>query len=302
MKFPKLKPGDTIFVTAPGGAIWNQSYIEKTKIALESLGLKAEFGETCMGNYGQFSAKDEIRANELMQAFKREDVQGILAMRGGSGCARILDQFDFDVVKQHPKMFCGLSDITSLLNAFYVKTGLIGIHGPVGYSTWNDFSINSFKQLCMEGNSPNYWGSEVEVWVDGKIEAAPLLGGNLTVFCNLIGTPYMPSTQEAVLFFEEIGEEPYAIDRMLTQLKQAGIFNGIKGILLGSFRKCEPEEPKKSLTLKETLLRNLLPLNIPIISGLEFGHILNKHSIPVGGKIQINTQLKEIKLAETICK
>ena len=301
LKFPRLKKGDKLFVTAPGGAIWNQSYIGKTKAVLESMGFSVEFGATCKENYGQFSAKDKQRAEELMSAFKRDDINGIISMRGGSGCARILDLLDYDVIKANPKLLCGLSDITSLLNGIYQKTGLIGIHGPVGYSTWNDFTISSFEKVCINGESPNYFNSKTKVWIDGKVESAPLFGGNLTVFSNLIGTPYMPDTAGGGMFFEEIAEEPYAIDRMLTQLRQAGIFNSVKAILLGSFRKCVPEEPKKSLSLDETLKRNLLPLNIPIIVDLEFGHILNKHSLPVGGKINLDTIQKEIKLSEAIC-
>jgi muramoyltetrapeptide carboxypeptidase len=301
IKFPRLKKGDKLFITAPGGAIWNQSYIAKTKAVLEGMGFKVEFGATCTGNYGQFSARDEQRAEELMEAFNREDIKGIISMRGGSGCARILDLLDFDAIKDNPKLLCGLSDITSLLNGIYQKTGLIGVHGPVGYSTWNDFTISSFEKVCINGSSPNYYNSKTEVWVGGKLAAAPLFGGNLTVFSNLIGTPYMPDTRGAVLFFEEISEEPYAIDRMLTQLRQAGVFDEVKAIMLGSFRKCTPEEPKKSLTLDETLKRNFLPLKVPLITGLEFGHILNKHSLPVGGKINIDTNQKEIKLSEAIC-
>lgn len=302
IKFPRLKKGDTLFITAPGGAIWNQSYIGKTKSVLEGMGFKVEFGANCSGNYGQFSAKDEQRAEELMQAFNRNDIKGIICMRGGSGCARILDLLDFELIKANPKLLCGLSDITSLLNGIYCKTGLIGIHGPVGYITWNDFTIASFEKVCIKAISPNYFNSKTKVWAEGKVVSAPLFGGNLTVFSNLIGTPYMPDTSDGVLFFEEIAEEPYAIDRMLTQLRQAGAFNTVKAILLGSFRKCVPEEPKKSLTLEQTLKRNLLPLEIPIITDLEFGHILNKHSLPIGGKINIDTIQKEIKLSEAICE
>jgi len=299
LTLPKaLKKGDAIGVIAPGGAIFNKTSIEKCKIKLASVGLNMVAGKTLTTHHGYLSDTDENRAKEIMEMFTNANIKGILAMRGGSGCARVLPFLDYDLIKQNCKPFIGMSDITALLTAFYTKAEMTSFHGPVGYSTWTDFTKKYFietlfnkkeTEMLAPANSDFYTISK-------GIAQGELIGGNLTVFSQLVGTPYLPDMHGNLLFLEDINEEPYKIDRMLMQLKLAGILSQVNGMIIGEFRKCIPEEPEKSLTLKQVLQDHLADLNIPVFYGGKFGHIKDKWTLPIGIKAEMDANVGSLKL------
>jgi len=150
--YPKgLKKGDVIALTAPAGAIFNSCQISKIESKLKSLGFKVLLGKTLYEQDGFLAGNDEFRVQELHTLFKDKTVKAIIAMRGGWGCARILDKLEYQLIEDNPKILMGYSDITSLLIAVQQKTGLITYHGPVGYSSWKEFStFNVFKTVLME--------------------------------------------------------------------------------------------------------------------------------------------------------
>jgi len=193
-----------------------------------------------------------------------------------------------------------MSDITALLTAFYTKAEMTSFHGPVGYSTWTDFTKKYFietlfnkkeTEMLAPANSDFYTISK-------GIAQGELIGGNLTVFSQLVGTPYLPDMHGNLLFLEDINEEPYKIDRMLMQLKLAGILSQVNGMIIGEFRKCIPEEPEKSLTLKQVLQGHLADLNIPVFYGGKFGHIKDKWTLPIGIKAEMDANVGSLKLLE----
>lgn len=296
-----LKRGDTIGVIAPGGAVFNSDSIEKCRVKLDTLGLKMVKGKTLSTRNGYLSDTDENRAKDIMDMFKNPDIKGILAMRGGSGCARVLPYLDYDVIQQNCKPFIGMSDITALLTAFYTKSGIVSFHGPVGYSSWSDYSQKYFKNTLFDKEQ-----TEMTIPAHGHLfytisegsAQGELIGGNLTVFSQLVGTPYLPDMNGKILFLEDIKEEPYRIDRMLMQLKLAGILNQVNGIVFGECRKCVPEEPEKSFTLKQVLTHHLSDLNIPVFYGAKFGHVRDKWTLPVGIKAEMNANTGSLKLLE----
>jgi len=301
LTLPKaLKKGDTIGVIAPGGAVFNKESIGNCRLKLASIGLNMVAGKTLSTQHGYLSDTDGNRAKEIMSMFRDPNINGILAMRGGSGCARVLPFLDYDFIKQNPKPFIGMSDITALLTAFYSKAGMVSFHGPVGYSTWTPFTQKYFTETLIgkektEMKTPTH--SDFYTIKEGKAQGE-LIGGNLTVFSQLVGTPYLPDMNGKILFLEDINEEPYRIDRMLMQLKLAETLSQVNGIILGECRKCVAEEPEKSLTLKQVLTDHLSKLGVPVFYGAKFGHIKDKWTIPVGIKAEMNANTGSLKLLE----
>jgi len=288
---PKLKSGDTIGVSAPAGGIKSQSELDDFRKVLKELGFKVKFSKNCQKKFGYFSGTDEERASDFMDLMQDEEVNGIFFLRGGWGCARILSLLDFDSIKKHPKVIMGFSDITTLLNAITTKTGLVTFHGPGGNSTWNAYSVDYIKHLLINGESIKYSNissdSKISTYSSGTA-TGELFGGNLSVLCSLIGTDFLPDWKNKILFLEDVREEPYSIDRMLTQLKLAGVFKDVNGIILGNFRKCTAEEPDRSFTLEEVFEQHFSALSIPVFYGAQIGHVRNKFTVPVGVEVEMN--------------
>ena len=302
LTLPKaLKKGDNIGVIAPGGAIFNTSAIEKCKIKLGAVGLNMVAGKTLTSQHGYLSDTDENRAKEIMEMFTNSNIKGILAMRGGSGCARLLEFLDYDVIKQNCKPFIGMSDITALLTAFYTKAEMTSFHGPVGYSTWTNFTKKYFRETLFDKKRTQMLAPDHSDFytISKGLAQGELIGGNLTVFSQLVGTPYLPDMREKLLFIEDINEEPYRMDRMLMQLKLAGILSKVNGVIIGEFRKCAPEEPEKSLSLRQVLQGYFSNLNIPVFYGAKFGHIKDKWTLPMGIKAEMNANIGSLKLLES---
>ena len=310
IKPERLKEGDTIALVTPGSYITDEEKNESIE-NLVSLGFKVVFSDRLMQKNGYFSAIDQERAADLNEMFERKDVQGIMCARGGYGCARILPFLDYDLIADNPKPLIGFSDVTALHYAIYKKCDLITFHGPVSISTFSKFSVKNFRDVLMDPtfeltlynstSDNNYNPYGITVISDGEAEGE-LIGGNLTLATSLIGTEYDVDYSGKIIFLEEFLEEPYRIDRMLTQMIQAGKFDDAAGIALGVFKLCESDKSnpsfKNSYNLMEVLQDRLGNLEIPVIYGLSFGHVVDKFTLPVGVNAKLNTDTKELKLLE----
>jgi muramoyltetrapeptide carboxypeptidase len=298
---PRLKSGDTIALTAPAGAIFNEDSIQKATVSFESQGFNVLHGNTLTQKYGYLAGHDQDRAQELTDLFQNKEVNGIVAMRGGWGCARILQYLDFEIIAKNPKVISGFSDITSLLLAIHAKTGMITFHGPVGNSTLDGFTMEQFLRLVKDGEAVKMIQpaeNPVTVFSKGN-SSGTLIGGNLTVWNSLIGTEYHPSIESPILFFEETEEEPYQIDRMLTQLDMNGAFRSVSGIIFGQWTKCVAEEPEKSFTLDEVLHQKFDNLVYPVVSGFQFGHIKDKFTFPIGALATFDSETSTLEINHT---
>lgn len=288
---PRLKTGNVIALTAPAGAIFNEESIQKATLAIEGAGFRVKQCDSLKQRFGYLAGTDEFRANELNALFADKNVNGIVAMRGGWGCARLLPLLDFDLIGKNPKVISGFSDITTLLLAIYAKTGMITFHGPVGNSSWGDFTMNNFLRIVKEAEPLKMEQPKddpVTVINAGKV-SGKLLGGNLMVLCSLLGTGYLPDFSDSILFLEETEEEPYAIDRLMTQLALNGVQNKTAATVFGKCAKCEAEEPDKSFTLEEVQKQKLSLPAKPAITGFAFGHVKDKFTIPVGAMATLDT-------------
>jgi muramoyltetrapeptide carboxypeptidase len=237
-------------------------------------------------------------------------VDAILCVRGGWGCNRILPLLDYKAIAAHPKIILGYSDITSLLTAIHARTGLITFHGPVGASTWNTFSLDFVRRVLFNAeavamDNPKATGDGLVVTKDRVQTLTPgtvsgrLVGGNLTVLTAMLGSAYLPDWSGTILFLEDTNENIYRIDRMLTQLKLAGVLDRISGFVFGKCTKCGPGEGHGSLTLEEVLNDHIKPLKIPAWYGAMIGHIDNKFTVPVGVRAEINAERGTITMLES---
>jgi muramoyltetrapeptide carboxypeptidase len=213
-----------------------------------------------------------------------------MCARGGYGVLRILDQLDFTVLSNHSKPLVGFSDITALHRAIQLRTGLITFHGPM-VTTLARSNPATQCAWCetLKGNcdfSPIL--SELRILKEGAAEGV-LTGGNLATLCHLVGTPYGADYSGAILLIEDVGEAPYRIDRMLTQMKMAGVLDGISGLIVGTFENCGIADEIDALVMER-----FQDFDIPVVSGMPVGHGKDNMTVPLGVKIRLDTQGPEI--------
>lgn len=299
IKPKKLPKKANLGLISPASPIYNTSDYERMISSLEDMGYTLSYGDHIQDKYGYLAGIDENRVADLHAMFLNKSIDGILCTRGGYGSNRILKLIDYDIIKNNPKPFIGFSDITSLNLAIYKKTGLVTFHGPVGKSYWNDYTYTSWKSILHDADSPIFYTpkNQQDVFTinSGKIEGK-LLGGNLTVLTSLIGSDYMPSFKNSILFIEDVGEKVYRVDRMLSQLALSGILNQIKGFIFGKCTECT--KPSNSLTLKEVLYHYIKPLQIPAFYGAMISHEEQNLTIPIGIRAHMDADKQTIKILE----
>jgi len=245
MKPKRLAAGDTVGLVSPATAVFEADEIALAKEQLEAIGFKVVVGKHAYDRWGYFAGHDEARADDINMMFADDNIAGVICYTGGWGSPRVLPHLDYDMIARRPKVIIGYSDITALLNAIHMKTGLVTFHGPVGGSVFEPYSLENFKRVVMTAEPagtlapPPKKMTELIDRTNRIIRLAPgkgsgkLVGGNLTMIATAMGTPYEIDTTGAILFLEDVTEELYRVDRMLTQLALAGKFDKIAGFVLG---------------------------------------------------------------------
>jgi len=311
IKPKRLAPGDTVALVSPASATFQSVDVQIASESLEALGLKVRLGEHMLERHGYLAGDDKTRAGDINALFADRRVAAIHPIRGGWGSSRLLPYLDFDVIRRNPKVVLGYSDITALLLSIHAKTGLVTFHGPIGMGRWDTFSVDYYRRLLFDGELITYQNKRdlsdrnsltpiefrVQTIVPGKARGR-LLGGNLTVLTAILGSPYLPDWDNAILFCEDIHEDLYRIDRMLTQLKLAGVLGRIKGFVFGSCAECSPGEGYASLTLEEIFNDHIRPLGIPAWQGAMIGHQQPQWTLPEGVQVEIDADAGTIKLLE----
>lgn len=310
----RLKKGDTIGIVSPSSAIFETEPFEIAVENFEAMGLKVKLGEFVKSRYGHLAGTDEERADELNKMFSDPEVDAVIALRGGSGAARILDKIDYETIKRNPKIFIGYSDITAIHLAIYSKTGLITFHAPLAVSTWNNFSYSSFKKILFDAEAatfenPKEKGDNLTITknrirtITPGIAKGELLGGNLSVLTGIMGSSYFPSNWEnKILYLEDVGEQIYAVDRMMSQLQLGGVLDKISGFVFGKCSDCKPGSGYGSLTMEEVMDHYIKPLKIPAYSGAMIGHIDDNSTIPNGLNAEIDASKGTIRLLQPAVK
>lgn len=305
-----LKTGDTIGIVAPSSPT-SEENVKKSEKKLKDLGFKVKMGEGLYESYGYLAGKDELRARDLNNMFLDKEVDGIICIRGGYGTPRILELLDYEGIKNNPKVFIGYSDITALHIAINQICDLITFHGPMVSSNmidkFSDFSRESlFRNIFYSetiGLVENPIGEEIET-INGGVAEGEIIGGNLSLIADTLGTPYEIDTKDKILLIEEIGEEPYNIDRMFTQLRLAGKLEESSGIILADWNGCEAktDEYDESLTLMEVIEDIIKPVGKPTIYNLKSGHCKPMITIPLGVKARLKADKKELYIEESTVK
>ncbi|MBW4497234.1 MAG: LD-carboxypeptidase [Oscillatoria princeps RMCB-10] len=302
LKPPRLRVGDTVGLVNPASFL-DPEDVDIARKELAQLGLNVKLAAHVRDRYGYLGGRDTDRAADINSMFADSSVRALIAMRGGWGSSRILQKLDYDLIRRQPKIIMGYSDITALVLAIYARSGVVTFHGPVGTSDWNRFTLDWVKRILFSGEAVtlrNPWydlNYRVETLTAG-LARGRLVGGNLSVLSGMVGSPYLPEWQGTILFVEEIGEEVYRIDRMLTQLKLAGILDRISGFIFGQCKDCDPEEPDKSLSFRQMLSEHIKPLRIPAWYGSMIGHMRDKFTVPVGAEVEIDALRGTVKLLE----
>ena len=241
-----------------------------------------------------------------MSMFTDPEVKMIIALRGGFGTIRILPYLDYDLIRKNAKILIGYSDITSLHLAIHRLAGIVTYHGGVALSTFNDYSTAYFQNTLSRSQPVGRIHTPESIYpkLTGRAvkSRGPLTGGNLTLISASLGTPYEIDTRDKILFIEEVGEEPYSIDRMLCQLAQAGKLEQAKGLLFDRCEKCKPSNYQpafnSSLSVEQVILDHCSHLKIPVLYGLSLGHVANKPVMPLGIEAEIDPVSKTFSLVQ----
>ncbi len=307
----KLKPvkfNGTVGVIAPAFPAETQK-IKKGIRYLKQKGFNVVEGRSLTAQHMYFSGSDELRKEDIEQFFADPTIDMIMAVRGGWGTLRLLDQIDYDVIQKNPKPFVGYSDITTLQLAFFKMADLPTFSGPM-VAVEMAAGIDTFTEKHFWGqifNTESWYvfdfsSEQVQTWVAGTVTGR-LLGGCLSMVAHQLGTPFMPDFHGAVLFLEDVGEAPYKIDRYLAQLKQAGIFQQITGLILGQFLDCQEENEDRRFVSVEEVLRDYFANSpFPVIYNFPYGHGMRKFTMPIGVQVELNLEEKKIKMQNPFIK
>ena len=303
-KAKALKLGDTIGLISPSSPTSKEN-IEKAKTKIIEMGFKVKMGKSPYARYGYLSGSDEIRANDINEMFADDQVDGIICVRGGYGTPRILDLIDYDIIRKNPKVFVGYSDITALHIAFTQKANLVTFHGPMATSdmigSFSKFTENSlFKSIMKAEKIGKILNPEKEkiITINSGIAEGTIIGGNLSLIVDTIGTPYEIDVKGKILLIEEIGEDPYKIDRMLNQLRLSGKLKEAEGIILGDFNNCEDGKHPENLNLEQIFNDHIKPVSKATIYNLKTGHCEPMITLPFGVRARLDADKKELIILE----
>jgi muramoyltetrapeptide carboxypeptidase len=281
---PRLRPGDTVGLVNPAGATWSTIDIDIVRESFEAMGLKVKVGAHVLDRHGYFAGRDEDRAADVNAMFADAAVKGIICIRGGWGCARILPRLDFDAIRRNPKVLLGYSDITALHHAVHSRTGLVTFHGPVGISEWNNFNVGWLKRVLFGAEAVTFENDRTfdvdETLVQREHRTATitpgvargrLLGGNLTVLTTIIGSRYLPDFRDAVL-------------------------DQVKAVVWGTCSDCNPGEGFGSFTLEDVLMQHVLPLGVPAWHGAMIGHVSKQFTLPFGVEVEADATKGSLRM------
>jgi muramoyltetrapeptide carboxypeptidase len=290
LTYPRaLQPGDCIGLIAPASPVKREALIEGAA-ALEALGFRVHYTPRIFDTERYLAGSDVARAEELHAMFADPEIKAIFCARGGYGSQRLIPHLDPELIMANPKLFLGYSDVTSLLIYFYQRCGLVTLHGPaVAGDITHTLAPEVASQLMglVTGNLADMQLPPGDLTVVRPGEAAGrLIGGCLSLFVCAIGTPFQPETRDTILFLEDRGERYYAIDRMLTYLKLAGVLQGVRGVVFGEIEPVAADRDRP-YGVVEVIADVLGDLDVPVLYGLQAGHCPQSLTLPFGTQVAI---------------
>lgn len=299
-----LTGGSTIGIACPASGV-SRKEMSSFEALCGRWNVRLIYGSTVGRRQGYLSGSDQERADEFMRFIDNPAVDAIVCGRGGYGVMRMLPMLDYRAIAQRRPLVMGFSDITALLIAIEQLSGVVTFHGPVASSTFDAFTTASMERTVLRPAAsspplPDASYPEASTFVPG-VARGRLTGGNLAMIAATLGTRYEIDTTNAILFLEEINEEPYRIDRMLTQLWLAGKLQTCRAVVMGNFRDCEAKGSNRaepSLSLMQVLRDRIGSLGIPAVYGMPFGHVRSKLTIPLGVMAELDATNRRFRLLE----
>lgn len=296
-----LCPGCQVALVCASSAV-PEDKLEPSLAAVRNLGLEPVPYPSCFAanHHGYFAASDTQRAADLQDAFADPSIHGILCIRGGYGAGRLLPMLDWAKIARHPKPLFGYSDVTALHIALNQCAGMVSYHTPMPSTEWykglDPFSKQYLRRaLFGRLSGPLDLGEQTQCLVPGTASGI-LCGGNLSLVCDSLGTPWEINTQGKILFLEDIGEKTYRVDGMLTQLRNAGKFDGCNGVLLGAWTDCVPENPERTLSLSDIFREVIAPAGKPVLANLPCGHVLPTMCLPLGAVVRLDAEARGLEV------
>lgn len=279
-----LRTGDSVGIIAPSGFI-EADALEAGCAWLRRKGLQPFYLPSILDRDMYFAGNTTRRLDELHEMFSRPEIKAIFCARGGYGCNYLLPELDLGLIRANPKIFCGCSDVTTLLTYLCDTAGMVTFHGPMLNVDVRPDGVDeeSWSAALMSGETYHreFTFEEVQTLVPGSAEGM-LYGGCLSLLCASLGTPYEIETRGTVLFIEDLAEPAFRIDRMLMHLKLAGKFEGVRGLIFGEMLNCGPRSPQ-DYTLQQVVQRVVGDLRIPVAYGLKSGHVSRSNfTLPFG--------------------
>jgi len=298
VKPPALRPGDTVGIVAPASNI-KRAELEAGCEALRRAGYLPFHFDSIVERDLYFAGSIERRVRELEEMFVRDDVRAIVCARGGYGANYLLKELDLERIRAHPKIFVGYSDITTLLTYFHDATGIVTFHGPMAAKDWahaDGVDLASWESVLSNSTG---WDVTLNEGVSGLVEGDAegiLYGGCLSILVASLGTPYEIKTAGTILFLEDLAAKPYQIDRMLMQLKLAGHFDGVRGIVFGEMVDCL-QTANQGYTLQDVVTRIVGDLGVPVAFGVRSGHVtLRNITLPFGVRAKVMVRSEHVTL------
>jgi muramoyltetrapeptide carboxypeptidase len=290
-----LRPGARVALVAPAGVITCDDDIKRATENVRSFGWEPIPGKHVSAQLGYLAGTDAQRLEDLNAAFARDDIDAVWCIRGGYGAMRLLADLDYPALRKHRKPFIGFSDLTALHSAIHRKCGLVTFHGPTARKNMTPFTRASFSSALVDqrdslGDTPG-----ARVLRAGHAKGR-IVGGNLALVTALLGTPFAPNFEGAILVLEDIGEPVYRIDRMLRQLILAGALQQCSALVAGDFQPPKDEKPEDNRTLDEVLAEAATHARIPCLAGAPFGHIADQWTIPLGAIARLDTRARSLRV------
>ncbi|WP_066889752.1 S66 peptidase family protein [Clostridium nigeriense] len=295
----------TIGIVAPASPESPESIDSKIE-SFEKLGFKIKKGKHLYDNYGYLAGNDKDRAEDLNSMFADKKIEAIICLRGGYGSIRMAQYLDLKLIKNNPKPFFGYSDITLLLNYINNKCNFPTFHGPMITSNFNDITTKEYFLKIIKHNKSKIIYNLKDICSDNfliwnkKDFTGNIVGGNLSIICSTLGTPYEINFNNNILLIEDVDESPYVVDRMLSQLISCGKIQKLSGIIIGYFTNCINKN--NNITVEEILKEKLIPFNIPIIQGIKIGHDYPNITFPIGSSFKFSCRENLLIQKEIIFK
>lgn len=307
---PRLRPGSRVALVAPSGPLLERDDLARAQELCQALGFVPQLLPNAGKAYGYLAGRDDERLADLNAALTDPAIDAVWCIRGGNGMNRIVQRVDFDGFLRNPKPVIGYSDITVLLLALWQRTGVVTFHGPIARTPMPNFQRYHFDRILSNVSAAGLLGrpsppSDVLVPTSRRVfrirggkATGRLVGGNLTLVQALIGTPFFPSLDGAILFLEDVSEDVYRVDRMLAHLRLVGAFDRLAGVAIGRFTEMSQGGDGGALGFDEILHTYFGSLGIPVAVGFPFGHIDDQWTLPIGVRAELDADRGEVTLLE----